>query len=210
MTREKAFELITKLLATASDKGASENEAITAALRAQELMAKYHLSMSDIDIKDNEIDEIYLEVGLGNKWKYQLARIVANNFCCQYFLCGKDTIVFYGHKVDIKIATDVFWNLFTVGNQLAGKEYRDAKFRGEYTVGLVNSWLSGYLAGIKSVLDAQCTALMIVVPQDVENEYVKRSAEGLRRIRAGSAKDTFPDSCCYLQQPCKVLFRHAA
>lgn len=175
MENMKIIETIKKVLEL-SQNNPSKEEAQAAALKAQELMAKYHLSMSDIDMKDNEIDEIYVEVGLGHKWKYQLAHIIANNFCCKHFLYGKDTVVFYGHKTDIMIATRVFQNLFYIRNKLAGKEYRDAKSRGEWTDGLVNSWLSGYLAGIKSVLDAQCTALMIVVPEDVETGYTERTA----------------------------------
>lgn len=175
MENQKIIETIKKVWEL-SQNNPSKEEAQAAALKAQELMAKYHLSISDIDMKDNEIDEIYVEVGLGHKWKYQLARIVAKNFCCKHFLYGKDTIVFYGHKTDIRIATNVFQNLFYTGNQLAGKEYRDVKSRGGWTDGLVNSWLSGYLAGIKSVLDAQCTALMIVVPEDVETSYAEKTA----------------------------------
>lgn len=171
----KIIETIKKVLEL-SQNNPSEEEAQAAALKAQELMAKYHMSMSDIDMKDDKINEIYVEIGTGHKWKYQLAHIVDRNFCCKHFLYGKDTIVFYGHDTDVRIASKVFCTLFYTGNKLAGIEYRDARARGEITNGLVNSYLSGYMAGIKSVLDAQCTALMIVVPKDVEDGFSAMTA----------------------------------
>lgn len=175
MENMKIIETIRKVLEL-SYNNPSKEEAQAAALKAQELMAKYQISMSDIDLKDEAIDEIYIETGSGKKWKRLLADVITRNFCCKMFLYGNNTIVFYGHKTDVKIAHDVFQNLFYTGNQLASKEYRDARSWGENTKGLVNDYLMGFVAGIKSVLDAQCTALMLVVPEDVEEGYNQKLA----------------------------------
>lgn len=42
---------------------------------------------------------------------------------------------------------------------------------GEETVGVLNSYALGFLAGLKEKLDRQCVALAIVVPQDVKDGF---------------------------------------
>lgn len=173
MTTEKIIEKIQKLLNTANDRGATENEAMIAALKAQELMAKYSISMTDIETQDenDEIVEAQFETGTGNKWKYILAHVVADNFCCKLFMYGKTTVVFYGFKKNADIARDVFKFLFNTGNRLATRYYFQYRNAGRNTVGVKNAFLSGFTSGVKSVLEKQCTALMLVVPKEVNTSY---------------------------------------
>lgn len=177
----KIIETIKKVLELASNNP-SEEEARAATLKAQELMAKYHIEMSDIDAQDSDISEMYVEVGMGKKWKYQLARVISRNFCCKHFLYGKANVVFYGHSVDVKIASKIFYYLFQLGDKLGHKAYADAKAEYGFGDGVYNSFVSGFVAGIAHELDAQCTALMIVVPQDVEDSYAEKS-KGFKRAR---------------------------
>jgi hypothetical protein len=170
---EKVIEKIKKLLNTANDKGATENEAMIAALKAQELMAKYDISITDVEDDDNS-DEIVTEeyeTGTGNKWKYILSEIVANNFCCKTYNINKTRIVFYGYKRHSVIAKDVFKMLYETGNRLAMRYYQRRKNNGEDTKGFKNQFLLGYVQGIKFVLDKQCTALMIVTPKEVVSSF---------------------------------------
>ena len=92
MCNEKIIDRIKKLLATASDKGATENEAMIAALKAQELMAKYNIELSEVQLEEDkdEIVKLPTETGTGNKWKFVLAHTVADNFCCRHFFIGKE------------------------------------------------------------------------------------------------------------------------
>lgn len=183
--RDKIIEKIKNLLDLANNNP-SEHEAISAALKAQELMAKYHLDshdIEDVEITD-EIIEDSIYVGKGNKWKYSLASIVGRNFCCKVFTRGTSKVVFYGYEKDTTIATTVFKYLFQTGNKLADKVYRDKKFNGYNTKGVKNQFLLGYLDGIKQVLDRQCTSLMLVVPKEVENSYEEfTSNNNFRTIR---------------------------
>ena len=69
---EKVIRRITKLLALADlEHNPSENEAISASLAAQKLLAKYNLSMADVtgEKREEEIEQVIADVGTGNKWK---------------------------------------------------------------------------------------------------------------------------------------------
>lgn len=186
MTNEKIIEKIQKLLNTANDRGATENEAMIAAMKAQELMAKYDIQMTDIksfDNSDEEIVEDAIDTGSGNKWKRFLATIVARNFCVKNFWCGNDVVVFYGYKKNTDVAREVFKFLFNAGNRFANRYYMQKYNAGYNTKGLKNTYLMGFLKGISSVLDEQCTALMLVVPKQVEEKYSERSASFKKTTR---------------------------
>lgn len=43
------------------------------------------------------------------------------------------------------------------------------------TKGVYNSFILGFLKGIKEALDKQCTALMIVTPKEVKESYAELS-----------------------------------
>ena len=173
MTREKAMELIKKLLATANDKGATENEAMIAALKAQEMMAKYNVEITEVD-GDDESDEIVksgVDTGTGNKWKYNLATVIADNFCCKVYWIGRKAAVFYGYKRHAEVAREVFKFLFNIGNRLATNYYFRVRNAGGNTEGIKNTFLIGFTLGVKSVLEKQCTALMLVTPKEVEEQF---------------------------------------
>lgn len=183
MTRERAIELIQKLLRTAQDKGASENEAMIAALRAQEIMAKYNVTITDVE--DDEEDEIVksgFSTGTGNKWKYNLAHVIADNFCCKCYWLGREKVVFYGYKRHAEVAREVFRFLYNTGNRLATNYYFRVRNAGRNTNGVKNTFLIGFTYGVKSVLEKQCTALMLVTPKEVEEQFNETIARGARTI----------------------------
>ena len=178
---EKIIEKIKKVLEL-SRNNPSEEEAQAAALKAQKLMAEYHISISEIEgLGDtNDIEETSITVGMGNKWKYELANVVSKNFRCKYFIRGKAVICFYGYKIDTEIAAETFKYLFSTGNKTAASYYN--RMRNEemntygcfYGAGLKNSFLHGFLNGVSEALDRQCTALMIVVPEEVKEAYAEK------------------------------------
>ena len=179
--QEKIIEKIKKVLEL-SRNNPSEEEAKAAALKAQELMAQYHISMAEVDeVQDIEnIVEEKVVVGGGKKWKYKLAGIIARNFRCRHFYYGRSIVVFYGYETDAKIAAETFKYLFKVGNTASDTYYNQLYWKahnaGEYFngKGIVNNFLVGYTNGISSALDKQCTALMIVTPKEVNEGCDKR------------------------------------
>ncbi len=185
---DKIINKIKKVLELSRNNPSAE-EAKSAALKAQKLMAEYRISMNDInEIKGiEEITEESVIVGMGNKWKYRLSAIVAKNFRCKTYFHGKDEVAFYGYDVDVKIAVETFKYLFEIGNRSANNFYNkkriEVKKSGGYFdgSGIKNYFLAGYLQGISDVLDKQCTALMIVVPKEVDDGY-KKKTQGYHKI----------------------------
>ena len=180
---EKIIEKIRKLLEMTQENGASENEAMVAALRAQELMAKYNIDLIDVQgvhTSEEEICDIMINMTeyehVSTKWSIRLAGIIAGNFRCKVYTIGKSTVVFYGFKTDAKIASDVFKFLFNTGLKLAPKYYRQCKKEGKPTKGAASSYLIGYCQGIADVLEKQCVALMIVTSPKVEESWKEKSS----------------------------------
>lgn len=183
--QEKIIEKIRKVLEL-SKNNPSEEEAKAAALKAQKLMAEYHIEMCDIDdIAGDEITELSVEVESGNKWKYRLAQIVSRNYRCRHYYRGSWYIVFYGHETDVKIASEVYKMLFSTGKKLCSRYAQRMYIEHGTSKGVANAYYAGYLKGIKDALDVQCTALMVVVPKEV-NESYERMVSGWK-----SKKTTF-------------------
>ena len=114
---EKILNKIKNLLDLANNNP-NENEAIAAALKAQELMAKYNIELDQLDSKEKTreiVKEVYYQSGKHEmrKWKIGLAVIIAQNFRCKtYFVSSSNDVVFYGYKEDAKIALQVFTYLY--------------------------------------------------------------------------------------------------
>lgn len=182
---EEIIAKIQKLLNLANNNP-NENEAIAAALKAQEMMAKYNIELDQLDSKP-ETREIVKEIYYASdkhemkKWKIGLANTIANNFRCKvYFINGQD-VCFYGYKEDAKIALSVFKFLYEVGNKFAVRYYNLCKKEGRETRGVMNTYLIGFRQGVASVLEKQCAALMVITPQEVKDSFAEMSA-GWRKI----------------------------
>lgn len=92
---ETIIKKINKLLALSNtDKNNSEQEAISASLKVQQLLAKYNLSLADVtgERQEEEVEQSIADVGIGKKWKFLLAEAVASNFACKHFFVGREQI----------------------------------------------------------------------------------------------------------------------
>lgn len=190
--REDILKKIEKLLALAGNNP-NENEAVAAALKAQELMAKHNIELADVQGNGagQKITRETYEQGNSShnvsKWKYRLSNIIARNFRCRSYTIQRRGIVFYGYEKDAKIALEVFRFLFETGNRLAERYYRKCRRDGRETKGLLNTYLTGFCDGIREVLDRQSTALMLVVPKEVDASY-KEYTKGFINISGKLAK----------------------
>lgn len=172
---EKILNKIKNLLDLANNNP-NENEAIAAALKAQELMAKYNIELDQLDDKKETreiIKEVYYQSDKHEmrKWKIGLADIIAQNFRCKVYFMNKKDVVFYGYKEDAKIALNVFTYLYEIGNKFAVRYYNKCKKEGKETRGVMNTYLVGFKDGVAEVLEKQCTALMIVTPKEVTESF---------------------------------------
>ena len=111
MTQEKVIDKIRKLLALATSS--NENEAQSAMLMAQKLMAQHHIEMSQVE--DAPIDHEVIEEEADKKrhrtkWKRSLADLCASNFNCDIFYRGHGSYatIFVGKKESIEICKTVY------------------------------------------------------------------------------------------------------
>lgn len=174
--KKQIIEKIKKIMALA-ENNPNENEAIAAAMKAQRLMAEYHIEEKELgeEITESKIDSMECVVsGKTQKWKLQLAVMLAKNFRCKIYL-NNNNVVFYGYEEDVKICSEVFYSLYRIGVKLSDKLKRETRQQTGTAKGIRNTFCVGFVAGIKSELEKQCTALMIVVPKEVNEEYNKMS-----------------------------------
>lgn len=184
---EKILNKIKNLLDLANNNP-NENEAIAAALKAQELMAKYNIELDQLDDKKETreiVEEVYHQSDKHEmrKWKIGLASIIAQNFRCKVYFMNKKDVVFYGYKEDAKIALNVFTYLYEIGNKFAVRYYNKCKKEGEETRGVMNTYLVGFKDGVAEVLEKQCTALMIVTPKEVTESFEEMTS-GWKTIKS--------------------------
>ena len=180
MNNEKIMAKIRNLFDLANNNP-NEHEALAAALKAQELMAKYGIDsqmMSEETPEAKELAEaVYHDNGKHEmkKWKTLLARTISKNFRCKFYFAGK-SIVFYGYKADTMAALETFSFLYKIGNKLAFRCYNEYRKQGKNTKGLMNTYLSGFVAGIDEALNKQSTALMVVTPKEVTESFEQMTA----------------------------------
>lgn len=171
-TKDEMLEKVKKLLALgkASDNN-SDEEAKSAMLKAQQLMAKYDISVEEVeDVEEQQFSHEVCE----HKWDYAyrkpLAVILSENFRCMLYMRG-NKVVFMGHSADAKVCRATFEFAYQYimrrGNYIYNKRYS----MGHRTKGVFNSYATGFLRGLEEALDAQCRALMIVTPDDVKEEF---------------------------------------
>lgn len=174
MTKEKILAKIKRLLELSnSSKNNSEEEAKAAMLKAQELMAKYEVSIEEVSAEE---EQQFAHEECEHKWDYgyriPLGVALANNFRCKVYLSGK-SVVFMGHSIDAKICKETFEFAYKFimkkGNQIYNKKYA----MGHVTKGVFNSYALGFIRGLKEALEVQSKALIIVTPPDVECEFIE-------------------------------------
>ena len=177
-SKEDIVEKIKRLLALGDEnKNDADAEAKAAMLKAQELMAKYDISIEECE--EQEGPEYAHEI-CEHKWDYAyripLASVLAKNFRCMTYNKGK-RIVFMGHPSDAKICRATFEYAYQFiqkrGNQIYNKRYT----MGYPTKGVFNSYANGFIVGLKEAFDVQCTALAIITPPDVISHFEEISKD---------------------------------
>lgn len=189
---ESILQKVRGLLAL-SGNNPSQEEAQAAALKAQELIAKYNLTLTDVEKETQEIATAEYRTGVDKSWKYDLARAVADNFRVMIYWIDRRVAVFYGYKQDTMVAVQVFEYLFKTGEKGARAACRKAYKEFGTETGVYFSYTRGFTAGVKSHLDAQSTALMVVTPKEVKEQYAEYAKDNLKKmpmLRDGSEKGT--------------------
>lgn len=184
-----AIDKIIKLLSMTVENGCYPHEAINAASIAQKMMAEYNVTQSDIELGKivNSINEsiIEQEIHVHRNWVKHLAHVVSSNMRCTMLLSTrnrKSYVRFVGRESDVEVAVATFWMLFDAcvcGIQLererAVREYGNIS-------GIETSYATGFVSAVKDEMGKQCQALMLIVPDDV-NDYLRETYPSLGRER---------------------------
>ena len=130
--KESILKRIQKLLKMSEDNGASENEAMLAAKKAQELLSEHNLSMSDIK-DDTQVEPIERETYDAEKdnWQGWIQSSTAKLYFCQFFSkTGVDSnykrvskAVFVGRKSNRIVAKSMCDYFINTVKRLAEKEF---------------------------------------------------------------------------------------
>jgi len=179
MTHEDVISKIQNLFNITEQNGASKNEAISAALMAQRLIAKYDVKEDELFVQESyEVVEVASEP-VYRKFKIQLATIIAQNYRCRVWIKPegrKSSAVFVGRSIDANAAALIYNRLYECVNEYANSEsiqYR-GQGRGLYG-GYYNSAAMAFLDGIRAELEKQCKELMLVRPKEVDEQFNEKT-----------------------------------
>ena len=168
MDNTKIIDKIKKLLAL-GEHNPNENEAQSAILKAHEMMAAHGISAVSTD-EDISYSTESCEHKGDRKFRRNLAAIIAPNFRCHNYL-SDGRVMFFGRSNDAKIAKEAFEYAYAYAYRESNRLYAEYRKRGLNARGVVNSYAIGFVRGLKEKLDAQSTALMVIIPPDVDSEY---------------------------------------
>lgn len=176
--REQMIKKIKKMLALAENNPSME-EGLSAALQAHKLMAKYNIHEDDVTLEEvkDEILSVFSHQPHDSHlmgWRKQLGLTVATSFRCKCYMSGKD-IVFRGYKADAQLALDVYLMLYNVGHKIAKKEESRIRTKTGTAKGVYTSAATGFCMGVRDALGKQCTALLVITPKEVEEDWTNFS-----------------------------------
>ena len=180
-----------------SKNNPSKEEAKSAALKAQKLMAEYHVSMSEVgEIETKGIVEKEEGIKSNKRWRIWLANVISDNFRCKVYQGIWKEVIFYGYFADVTIALETYKALYEIGNEQANRYYIELEQRayekGEifYGAGVKNNFLYGYCQGIREVLEKQSKELVIITPPEVEEAF-KKYTRSMGMISCGGVQKSY-------------------
>lgn len=189
MNKEQLMNKVNKLLALAGNNP-SQSEANAAYTKAQKLIAEYNLNMNEFEDKDEEIVMMPATHSNNEGYRTHLSIIIGKNFRCRPMMCG-NIVNFVGYKTDVEVCIQVFNHAYKVSHNAGLRLERQYRKQGLSTKGVANSYWRGFMDGIKEVLDEQCRALMIIVPDEV-NKHADEMSGG--RYKGGMRQTGFSSS----------------
>lgn len=186
MKNDKILDKISNLMKRAKSADDAEGEA--SILLAQKLMIKHNVSLSDVELFENqsEINSSSVQFGRLLWWQRVLAANLASQFRCKSVLSGTNKVIFYGMNDDAQIASEVY------EGAIMHIKYRRSKMT-YATKAEKTSYIKGFICGLIDRLEEQrmslvseSTELMVLVPQEV-NDHVQKITNG------NQSKISYPD-----------------
>lgn len=180
---EDIKEKIKKLLRLSNSS--NENEAKLAIQKAQELLAKHKLSLSDVQNKKTEVEKLETGIFYSHRkdfWRASLIESIASNYCVKNYIStayrsSRHQICLVGIVEDMEVCMQVFEFASSHIEQWfkTFQNYEGWKYSTEYLNAIKNSYGHGFSIGVREVLNKQQEerrqewGLVMVVPKEAED-----------------------------------------
>lgn len=194
MDKERLYRRLEALLEL-SKSDVNEAEALAAAMKAQELIKEYNLSLEEMDgynrqLEEEIIEEIIRVSQVG--WNRGLCTTVAKNCQCYAFITGDyKHMKIFGHKCDVEVAVSIYKFLLNAAETLWWQYKR--KLNKEGYAPHKFSYMTGFVNGVREKLGNNCTALQLVIPQDVTAEYDDTYGKNMTSIASHTTRYSSSD-----------------
>ncbi len=184
---ERIKNQIAALLDKTVDRGASEQEMLMAIKKAEQLMRKYCIAMSELPNRGNQdkcVLKLHPKFKTGYKTEYFLSAL-AELFDCEYFW-NNQNVAFFGYKEDVKLCI-YFYDLILMicfrEKEAFLKLYKKvAKGKGQNGRTLAANFVKGFLFSIAAKLERMYSekkaesnsnerGLVLAKKKRVENEF---------------------------------------
>ena len=186
---QSVVEKVRKLIALSQSD--NKHEAESALLKAQELLAKHNLKLSEIeDDKPKNVKEEKTGVSFTKgKWKSKLARVIVDNFKCDMYFktYRKHTIIFLGLEEDVAICKIMLEYAIEIIKKEVAKIAREYRKNGYSAKGIENDFALGFASGLAAKFEEQKAknqewGLVLVKPKEVQEAYnnIKFNGKGVK------------------------------
>jgi len=179
--RQRIIERVQKLFALAEQKDSPE-EARLAAMRAQELLQKYDLSLSEVEIKQEGSSlcgEQRVTLNGGNRptWTRFLHSTVGDGFgvsCLSGRSLSGAVLVFIGVEPDVTIAKQTFQYLynFILSYDLRGKS---KKQKNEWCMGFIYAVNERFEEQKKEMSSSPHVTSLVLAKEQIAQEYIDQT-----------------------------------
>lgn len=170
---------IEKLLAKTIENGCTVEEAASAAKMVQRLIKKYHVDLAEIGDEPEKADSERLDAKSVKKWEMRLVSAIARNMRCKVIVSRrhvatsvnrKSFVYIIGMDADRKAVISLYEKLRKICKVGMKKEQNYHKAMFGTSKGIADSYGFGFMQAIKSEMEKQAKALVLVTPKEVDDK----------------------------------------
>lgn len=170
---------IEKLLAKTIENGCTVEEAASAAKMVQRLIKKYHVDLAEVGDEPEKADSERLDAKSVKKWEMRLVSAIARNMRCEVIISRryvatsvnrKSFVYIIGMDADRKAVISLYEKLRKICKVGMKKEQNYHKAMFGTSKGIADSYGFGFMQAIRSEMEKQAKALVLVTPKEVDDK----------------------------------------
>lgn len=170
---------IEKLLAKTVENGCTMEEAASAAKMVQRLIKKYHVNLAEVGDESEKADSERLDAKSVKKWEIRLVSAIARNMRCEVIISRryvatsvnrKSFVYIIGMDADRKAVISLYEKLRKICKVGMKKEQSYHKAMFGTSKGIADSYGFGFMQAIRSEMEKQTKALVLVTPKEVDDK----------------------------------------